>query len=272
MAGPLGIIAGQGGLPVALAQAVAASGRGVVLAEMEGHPSGVPGGHPVVPFRVERLGALFRGLRAHGVEDLVMAGILHRPHFDPLAFDLKTLSLAPRIFRGLKQGDDGLLRMVIAIFEEAGFRVRGAHDFLTDLVAAEGPLTRSAPSAAQRAEGARGRVILHALAPADVAQSCVVARGLCLGLETLYGTDAMLADVARHRPERRPERGGTFVKLSKPGQELRADMPVIGPATIRGVAAAGLDGICLEAGRVMILDAGEAIRLAEEKGIAIWAS
>ncbi len=271
MAGPLGIIAGQGGLPVALDAAVAASGRGVVLAEMEGHPSGVPGGHPVVPFRVERLGALFRGLRAHGVEEVAMAGILHRPDFDPRRFDLKTLRLVPRIFRGLKAGDDALLRMVIAIFEENGFRIRGAHEFLPDFVASRGPMTRSAPSEAQTRDAARGRAILSAIGAEDVAQACAVARGLCLGIESIYGTDALLSDVARHRPERRPETGGTFVKVAKPGQEMRADMPVIGPATVAGVAAAGLDGICLEAGRVMVLEAGEAVRLAEEKGICIWA-
>ncbi|WP_108257610.1 UDP-2,3-diacylglucosamine diphosphatase LpxI [Mangrovicoccus ximenensis] len=145
-----------------MAGAVAASGRGVVLAEMEGHPSGVPGGHPVVPFRVERLGALFRGLRAHGVEEVAMAGILHRPDFDPRRFDLKTLRLVPRIFRGLKAGDDALLRLVIAIFEENGFRIRGAHEFLPDFVAPKGPMTRSAPSASQLGDAARGRAILAA--------------------------------------------------------------------------------------------------------------
>ncbi|WP_255471540.1 LpxI family protein [Poseidonocella sp. HB161398] len=272
MAGPLGIIAGQGGLPVELAAAVAASGRGVVLAEMEGHPSGVPGGHPVVTFRVERLGRLFRDLRRAGVEEVAMAGILHRPAFDPRCFDLKTLALVPRIFRGLRAGDDALLRLVIAIFEENGFRIRGAHEFLADLVVPPGPMTREGPSRAQKGDAARGRAILAAIGPEDVAQACVVARGLCLGIEAIYGTDALLSDVARHRPERRPETGGTFVKVSKPGQEMRADMPVIGPATVAGAAAAGLDGICLEAGRVMILDAPNAVRMAEEKGICIWAT
>ncbi|WP_161555870.1 UDP-2,3-diacylglucosamine diphosphatase LpxI domain-containing protein [Mangrovicoccus ximenensis] len=61
-----------------------------------------------------------------------------------------------------------------------------------------------------------------------------MARGLCLGIESIYGTDALLSDVARHRPERRPDTGGTFVKVAKPGQEMRADMPVIGPATVAG--------------------------------------
>lgn len=269
---PLCIIAGEGQLPVDLAAAVSATGRGVVLAEMAGHRADNPGGHEVIPFRVERLGRLFRTLRARGVTDVVMAGAVHRPKLDPLSFDLKTLSMAPYVVRVMKRGDDGLLRAVIGIFEREGFIIRGAYEFLSDLVAAPGPLTTVSPSAAQVKDAARAQDILTALGGQDVAQACVVARGLCLGIESIYGTDALLAYVAAHRPDRRPETGGVFAKIAKPEQDLRVDMPVIGPDTIERAAAAGLDGVWLDAGRVMILNAAEVRALAESKGICVWAS
>lgn len=269
---PLCIIAGEGQLPVDLAAAVSQQGRPVILAQMQGHEADNPGGHDVIGFRVERLGALFRALRARCVVDVVMAGSVHRPRIDPLAFDLKTLSMAPLVFRVMKRGDDGLLRAVIAIFERAGFQIRGAHEFLSDLVAQPGSLTKAAPTKAQLADAARARKILTALGPQDVAQACVVARGLCLGIESIYGTDALLAYVARHRPDRRPETGGVFAKIAKPGQDLRVDMPVIGVSTIEAAGAAGLDGLWLESGRVMILDAAAVRSRADDLGICLWAS
>lgn len=269
---PLCIIAGEGQLPVDLAAAVSATGRPLVLAEMAGHRAENPGGHEVIGFRVERLGALFRALRKRGVRDVVMAGTVHRPRFDPKALDLKTLSMAPYVLRVMRRGDDGLLRAVIGIFEREGFHIRGAYEFLCDLVATPGPLTATAPSAAQIRDAARARDILAALGGQDVAQGCVVARGLCLGIESIYGTDALLSDVAAHRPERRPENGGIFAKIAKPAQDLRVDMPVIGPDTIERAAAAGLDGVWLEAGRVMILNAAEVRARAEARGLCIWAS
>lgn len=269
---PLCIIAGEGQLPIDLAEVVSTAGRPVILAEMAGHQAENPGHHEVIPFRVERLGALFRALRSRGVEDVVMAGAVHRPKLELTAFDLKTLSMAFYVFRVMKRGDDGLLRAVIGIFKRDGFRIRGAYEFLTDFVAQPGPLTAQGPTPNQVKDAQRGQGILTALGGEDVAQACAVARGLCLGIESLYGTAALLNYVADHRADRRPETGGVFAKIAKPGQDLRVDMPVIGPDTIDQVAAAGLDGVWLEAGRVMILNAAEVRARAEAKGICIWAS
>ncbi len=269
--GALGIIAGTGDLPYDVACAAEAAGHTVVLAHSEGAPLPWSGGRLSVPFRVERLGALFRGLRRAGVAEVVMAGAIHRPALDLRRFDLKSARLAPKLFRALRAGDDAALRAVIAIFEAEGFAVRGAHEFLPEGVVLPGSVTAQGPSALHRTDAARGQAILGALGPLDVGQACAVARGQCLGIETVYGTQAMLASVAQNRPTREPRTGGVFVKMAKPGQELRADMPVIGRDTVGQVVAAGLDAICLQAGRVLILDRAAVVAEADAGGVVIWA-
>jgi UDP-2,3-diacylglucosamine hydrolase len=104
-----------------------------------------------------------------------------------------------------------------------------------------------------------------------VGQGCVVAAALCLGVEAIYGTDALLADVASHRPLRHPSKGGVFVKCAKAGQDLRVDLPTIGPDTIDRCVAAGLSGICLQAGHVIVLDRAEVVARADAAGLALWA-
>jgi len=268
---PLGIIAGSGGLPAQLVRAAEAAGRGVVMAAPEGAVISGPT-QPSVRFRMERLGHLFRDLRAGDVEELVFAGAIHRPRLEPRRFDLATLRLLPTLLKALKGGDDAALRSVVRIFEARGFRIRGAHEFLPELLADPGALGALCPAPEQLADAARAAAILAALGPEDVAQACAVARGLCLGIETIYGTDALLGDIARHRPERHPRRGGVLLKLPKPGQDLRMDMPVIGPGTVRAAAAAGLTGICIASGRVMVLEAGETVAAADREGLCLWAT
>src|SRR5690606_19501026 len=139
---------------------------------------------------------------------------------------------------------------VAAVFEERGLAVVGAHQIRPDLVAPAGALTRRAPGPALEADAARARAILDALAPLDVGQGAVVAQGLCLGIETLPGTEALLDFVARTRPGS----GGVLAKRPKAGQDLRLDMPAIGPETVDQALAAGLAGIAVAPGRVLILD------------------
>ncbi|MGB0905712.1 MAG: LpxI family protein, partial [Mangrovicoccus sp.] len=117
----------------------------------------------------------------------------------------------------------------------------------------------------------RGKAILDALAGQDVAQACVIAGGQCLGIESVYGTDALLKFVTDQRPNRRPETGGVLVKRPKTGQELRVDMPVIGISTIEAALAAKLSGVCLAAGQVMVLDCPAVASLCDREGISLWA-
>lgn len=222
----------------------------------------------IVEARFEQLGVLFGELKSRDVTDVCFAGAMARPALDPSSFDPETLALMPRVLPVLKGGDDALLRLIAEIFEEQGFAVRGAHELAPGLVAPAGSLVGE-PDAGQKQDAARATAILNALSEQDVGQGCVVANGLCLGIETIQGTDAMLGFVADTRA--RHGDGGVFVKRPKAIQDLRIDMPAIGPETVVAVAAAGLSGMCIAAGSVLLLDRPAIMDAAVAAGIVLWA-
>lgn len=244
----IALIAGQGALPAALARALPEGGFRIW--HLDGF---APEGLASEPFRVERLGSLVATLTEAGMERVCFAGAIARPRLDPSAVDAATMPLVPRILRALQAGDDGALRAVIAVFEEAGIEVVGAQDLAPSLL--EPPET-GAPTDRDLADIARARAVHAALAPLDIGQGCVVAGGQVLAVEALPGTDWMLASLTRLTAK---PAGGILFKASKPGQDRRIDMATIGPATVRRAAEAGLCGIAVERGGVLVLD-GEEIR------------
>ncbi|TDL86346.1 LpxI family protein [Meridianimarinicoccus aquatilis] len=273
MSGPVGIMAGSGLLPDYLARTLTAQGRTVVLAEMDGFVSITSQEYLRIPYRVEKLGGLFKALRAEGVVDLVFAGGVARPKLDPAKFDFKTVRLAPRLFKAMQGGDDSTLRVVLDIFEGEGFKVRAAHEMCPDLLPEWGVLTAAKPGERDIKDAARAAKIVAALSGADVGQGAVVAQGMALAVEAAPGTDAMLAYVAdvagACRPNPNGARGVLF-KGPKLGQDRRVDLPVIGPSTVEGAARAGLSGIVIEAGGVMILDRAATVAAADAAGLFIW--
>lgn len=260
----LAVLAGRGVLPQMLVDA------GALLVRFEGAGCEAQA-ETEIPARFERLGALFEDLGSRGVDRLVLAGGMARPDLDARKFDLKTMALMPRVAAAMKGGDDGLLRVIVRIFEDQGFTVIGAHEVLPDLVAADGQIAGPRPDKQARADADRGRDILDALGPVDVGQACVVGQGLALGIETVQGTDALLAMVADMPKKLRRGGGGVLVKRAKPSQDLRIDMPVIGPGTVERAIAAGLSGICVQAGKVMILNRLDVEAKAKSAGLSLWA-
>lgn len=259
------LIAGSGALPGELAARLVAP---LVCALSGVRPEGLV---VDVTFHIERLVPFLRDLETRGIRRVALAGAVARPRLDPALFDRETAALVPDLLTALAGGDDGALRWIIALIEEFGIEVLGVADLAPGLLAAEGILSARAPSPAERHDAMRGQAILQALAPVDVGQGCVVAGGLCLGVEALFGTDAMLTDVARHRPLREPQTGGVFVKRAKVGQDLRVDLPAIGPDTIAAVKAAGLGALAVQAGRVVILHRARTLAAADAAGLALWA-
>jgi UDP-2,3-diacylglucosamine hydrolase len=262
----LAIIAGAGDLP---AELQAHLPEKPFVCAVEGYP---PAGlAPDLSFRIERLVPLFRQLTDAGVSQVLFAGVIHRPRLDPALFDPETAALMPRLLPALQRGDDALLRAVIDVFEEHGLAVRGLADCAPGLLAEAGILGAAPLDTRQDADAARGTEILRGLDPLDLGQGCVVAGGLCLAVESLYGTDAMLSHVAACRDLREPRRGGVFVKRAKAGQDLRIDLPAIGPATVEAARAARLSGICLQARHVVVLHREQVRAAADAAGIALWA-
>ncbi len=263
MSATLAILAGYGALP----QMLAAANHEALFVSFEGVEVNVPlPRHFAASFN--QFGTLFDTLHAGGITAVCFAGAMTRPALNPAAFDVQTMQLAPRLMGAMAGGDDGLLREIIAVFEEQGFEVLGAHQILPELVAKSGLIAGKTPDSDSDAK--RGLDILAALSGMDVGQGVVVANGLCLGVETLQGTDAMLGFVAA-TPANLRQSGGVFVKAAKQGQDLRVDMPAIGPDTVASVASAKLAGIVIAADQVMILERAKTIKAVEAAGLFLLA-
>jgi UDP-2,3-diacylglucosamine hydrolase len=260
----LALIAGRGRLPAEIIAAL--PDRPLVCAPVGVAPEGV---EVDLPFRIERLAPLLRELGRRGIERVALAGAIDRPSLDPALCDPETAALIPVLIAAMAAGDDATLRALIALIEDFGLAVAGLAELAPGLLAPEGVLTRI-PTPSERADAERGAEVLAVLGAADVGQAVVVAGRLVLGVEALYGTDALLADVAARRPMREPQRGGVLVKRAKPGQDRRADLPAIGPQTVAAAKAAGLSAIALQTGAVIILDRAVTIAAAEAAGLALW--
>lgn len=263
------IIAGTGALPGHLAAALPEAAR--LLASPEGLAVDLPA--DPLRFRIERLVPFLDHLAGEGVTRVAFAGAMRRPRLDPEMFDARTAQLVPRLLAAMGQGDDAALRAVIGLFEEFGFEVVAAQALAPDLVPGPGVIC-GAPTEADRADAARAAAVVAGLGALDLGQGAVVAQGLCLAVETLPGTDAMLDFVARAGAALRPDpKGarGVLYKAPKPGQDRRADLPAIGPETVRGASVAGLAGIAWEAGGAMLITPDATRAAAEAAGLFLWA-
>jgi lipid-A-disaccharide synthase len=247
MTGPgrTALIAGRGALP----RIIAAALDSPLVAALDGFaPDGLV---PDLTFRIERLVPFLDHLTASGVCRVVFAGAVQRPRLDPSLFDSATAQLVPQLLAAMQGGDDAALRAVIAIFEEAGLAVVGVDQVAPDLVPGPGLLAGEVTEADRR-DAARAAQIVAALGAADVGQGAVVAQGLCLAVEALPGTDAMLDFVAHTGAALRPDPKGArglLYKAPKPGQDRRIDLPALGPATVAAAARAGLGRHRLGSGR-----------------------
>ncbi|MDT8344199.1 MAG: UDP-2,3-diacylglucosamine diphosphatase LpxI, partial [Thermohalobaculum sp.] len=266
--GCLAIVAGRGALPRRLAEARAEAGLPYLLIVFPDCEEPWMLGHPLERHAFERAGRLFASLRRAGVEAVVFAGAMNRPRLRPWRADWTALRLLGRALRLMAQGDDAMLRGFGAVFEARGLRLISPAEVLGEALSLPaGPLGRLAPGAEDLADAARAAAILDALGTLDVGQGVVVARGICLAVEAIEGTDLMLARVATLPAERRRTAAppsGVLFKAPKSGQDRRFDLPAIGPATVESAARAGLKGIVAAAGETQLLDA-EATRAAADR-------
>lgn len=274
MTAPLGLVAGGGLMPLRVADAAVKTGRGVHCLLLEGwaRPADYAAfPHEVIP--LGQVGRMMRALRARHITDLVLAGRIERPSLLALRWDAEGARMLARLGRqALFGGDDRLLSAALRLLREEGFRPLGAQEVLHGLMVEEGLLAGPPPDEIARADIARGIAVTRALGLADAGQGCVVQQGLVLGLEAIEGTDAMLA---RAGGLKREGPGGVLVKLVKPRQDIRADLPVIGPETVRRAAAAGLVGIAIEARQgnagTLVVDRAETAAAAAAAGLFLVA-
>ena len=271
--GPLALIAGGGSLPIAVADAVIAQGRRVVLFPIRGwaDPAWVEK-YPHCWLALAQVDRFLRRARAEGCRDVAFIGTAVRPPFRALRIDWGMFRLLPRVWRMYRGGDDHLLSGVVKVFEDHGFRILGAHEVAPEILVSEGPIGARAPSERDRADIARGLALLHAMGPYDVGQAAVVALNHVLAVEAAEGTDGMLARIAELRAKGRiptPVGAGVLVKAPKPGQEQRVDLPTIGPRTVTEAARAGLAGIAIVAGQAIVAEPDAVARAADEAGLFV---
>jgi DUF1009 family protein len=270
---PIGLIAAGGVMPFAVADSLTARGINPVLFALRGACD---------PVRVERfrhhwisigqLGKAAKLFRAENCRDLVFIGTLVRPALSEIRLDWGTLRVIGRVWAAFRGGDDHLLSGIGRILEQDGFRMVGIKDVAPDLLMPEGCLTLKAPDENAAADIARGRDVLRALSPFDIGQAAVVIDGHVVGVEDIEGTDGLLARVARLRAEgriRARTARGVLVKAPKSRQDLRFDLPTLGPRTVEGAVAAKLAGIAIVAGNTIVVEPQAVIEAADAAGLFV---
>ncbi len=273
MTSPLGLIAGRGDLPVALAENANATGQGVYVLRLKGFEDPRLASLPGAVVGLGEIGAAIQLLRAAGCKDVVFAGIVTRPRFADLQLDLKGAALLPKVIAEARKGDDALLRVLVAEFERSGFNVIGSHAAHAALLAPSGLIAGPAPDALAMADMAHGARVASAAGALDIGQGCVVCDGLVLAVEAQEGTDEMLGRCARLPAAIRgsaTDRRGVLVKRPKPLQERRIDLPATGVSTVELAASAGLAGIAVESRGALLLGREAMIARADALGIFIY--
>jgi DUF1009 family protein len=266
----IGILAGGGRLPLMIAESVAARGEAVHIVAIQGEADPEIARFPHTWVNWGQIGRMVATLRREGADALVIAGAVKRPDLWRIRPDAGFFRSLPQIVSLLAGGDDSVLTRVVRFFEAKGLEVRGVHEVAPDLLAGAGRTGGVALGQEDGADAELGFAVRQALGAVDAGQAVVVAQGEVLAIEGAEGTDAMLQRVAA-LPGRSAlaARRGVLAKGPKPRQELRVDMPAIGPRTIEQAAAAGLAGVVVEAGAVLILDRDEAMRLADASGCTV---
>lgn len=264
----IGILAGGGDFPKKLAYSLQAQQRAFFIIALEGFAeTGWMDSFPHKRIRLTHIGEILRTLKREQCQELVLIGPVKRPSWRDILPDLEAMRLLARLGKSIFLGDNGLLVEVVSFLEEEGFHVRGAHEFLSLESPILGALGSIKPDQQALDDISYGRKILSAIAPFDIGQACVVQSGLVLAVEALEGTDKMLQRCAVLKQE---GLGGVLIKMPKIGQDLRVDMPTIGPLTCDYAFNAGLRGIAFLAKETLILERELCIEKSHQYGLFLY--
>jgi DUF1009 family protein len=263
----IGIIAGDGALPAQLMRSCRTEGRDVFAIALEGitAPDTVAD-CPHEWVNIAKVGRIIDLLRKNQCIEVCLAGGVGRPDLASLKPDLKGMALVSRLVKVAKRGEGAILETIVSYLGEQGFRVIGAEDVMGSILARSGVFGTVLPGDTDYEDIDKGIAVINALGALDVGQGCVVRDGLVLAVEAAEGTDAM---IERCRQFRRAEPGGVLVKLTKPGQERRVDLPTIGRGTVDAVQEAGLRGIAVEAAGSLIVDHDDVVAAADAAGLFV---
>ena len=268
----LGIIAGGGELPAAIADCAIRSGRRVFIAALQGAADRGFDRYPHDWVALGEAGRTFDLLRRHGCDDVVLAGKVARPKWNDIRLDAKALVRMPKIMAAAAKGDDALLRCFVDLFHDEGFSVLSVAQAAPALLADTGILGSGRASSRDEKDVELGIKVVNALGALDVGQATVICDGLVLAVEAAEGTDAMISRIATLSESIRgtpSKRCGVLVKAPKPIQDGRTDLPVIGCQTILGAAEVGLAGVAVQAGATLILNKAAVAEAADRAGLFV---
>jgi UDP-2,3-diacylglucosamine hydrolase len=270
MSGALGIIAGSGDLPRAIAASARGMGRAVFVLALAGMTDDWVRDYPHETVALGELGRAMRAFKSHGCIDVTLAGKVQRPKFSEIRLDAKAVLAAPRVIAAALRGDDALLRAVVDMFEREGLRVVGAAEAAPDLIAKPGTMGRIKPTPENDSDVDQAFRIARAIGALDVGQAAIVCAGLALAVEAAEGTDAMIArvtDLPEHLRGSKGKLRGALAKAPKPIQDGKTDLPVVGVQTIRNAHAIFLAGVAVEAGGALIVDRDAVVAEADKLGL-----
>jgi DUF1009 family protein len=265
----LGLIAGNGRFPFLVLDAARGAGHDVTVIAIkeEAFPdlADAAARAPAAALHwvsLGQLGACITLLKAAGVTQAVMAGQVK--HVKLFADIVPDLTLAGVLIRLKARNTDALISGIADVLRDHGIALVDSTAFLTPLLAREGVLTRRAPTEEQRADLAFGYRIADAVAALDIGQTIAVKAAAVVAVEAMEGTDAVIA-----RAGQLAGRGVRVVKVAKPQQDMRFDVPVVGVSTIEAMQAVGADALSVDAGKTLMIDGDAVLKAADEAGIAI---
>jgi UDP-2,3-diacylglucosamine hydrolase len=270
----LGLVAGGGELPMVLARQAITDGKTLRIAALQPFCTHNWNAYSSRNFNLDEISAICDYFKQEGVDAVTFAGQVLRPEFSTFEPGKLPEIAVQGLKKAARQGDDSLLRNVIAIFESAGFLVIGIADIAPEHLLKEGIFGNQLACERTQSDSMKARQTAQQIGAMDIGQGAVVCQGIVLAVEAQEGTHEMLRRCAQ-LPESLRGTGqhprGVFAKWAKPGQDRRIDLPVIGTATLESVSQAGLAGLVLEAGAVIILEPKTILKTLDKLGLFIQA-
>jgi DUF1009 family protein len=262
----VGIIAGGGNLPVQIINALQHKNQEFAIISVI-KDSNIE--YPANYIDIGNVGQILDYFKSQNVDEIVLAGKITRPSFSTLKLDAKGIKLMAQITKAKFFGDDSLLSIIVKFIENEGFIVKGAEYYTDDLLASVGNLTILHPSEQNLKDIELGKIVAGKIGELDIGQSVIIENGLILGVEAAEGTDNLIMRCASLKYE--DNISGVLIKMKKPNQDSRIDLPTIGINTVKNVHFAKLSGIAIDAKQCLIIDKDKVIKLANELGLFITA-
>jgi UDP-2,3-diacylglucosamine hydrolase len=265
----IAIIAGSGDLPEKVLASAKAAGKEPFLICLKGQArEGIDSLAPSIWISLGQVGKAVDFMKEHQITEIVMIGAVNRPSLSSLQVDKKGKQLLARIAKGKILGDNKILTIIVKFFEDEGFKVVGADELAADLLVMKGVLTNIKLTPQDEVDAKIAEEVLSSLSAYDIGQSIIVENGTVLGIEAVEGTDELIKRCSKLKKN---QKSGILVKFAKVGQERKADLPTLGPQTIRNLAKAGFRGVIFKAESTLIVDRKKLIEIATAKGLILQA-